>query len=611
MADTSLSQRPSSHRSSSALAASRSSDSNSVRPRNRRLISTLNDEDDNTSISRKPSQPSNRSSGLFSSFSASTSRTASPYRLSQPDVGPNRGGPAASDIGSFLSDSWTQSWASVQGLASSLISGKDAQPKTIRSQPTSRAGSRPATWGRGGSSSRPGLGAWGPAPPSKNPGLSDVAAGSLAEREAALKAAKKASVLESHDGVNGGLDIAGKHKRRNSDEVVIEQPEIQEYLVYIHKVQPNDTYAGLILRYQCREDAFRKANGLWSRDSVQMRKWLTIPVDACEIRGRPCDPPSWHNSHGVDLLAPTPTADDGNPVSQAPHDDFFSRPANGTSVGSRLTEEEENPWTHVRWVKIDSFQDPVEIARVARKAMGYFPPRRKKSIRTISTFSTPRQSLDLASNPPGSIDGLSSRRQSALGPRPQLSATAMSSPSRGRSDSTDRLPAWMLRPGGVGSMGRNVRAPGPDKDVLTSWTKKHFPGLNNDNMPSMSIMGSETAHFGFKPEAPGLVESHIGEGQDISSTTQQGNGLDKAAAAVETWLRGALARTPSAQIMGKRGKPGGEGDLIELTDTGSDDGFPASGLLQSLSLGSSSRSDGDGFVRGRTMGPVSKGQKDD
>lgn len=442
-----------------------------------------------------------------------------------------------------------------------------------------------------------------------------MAAGSQAEREAALKAAKRAKVLESHDGVNGGLDASGRHKRRNSDEDVNEQAQQENYLVYIHEVQPSDTYAGLILRYQCREDAFRKANGLWSRDSIQMRKWLTIPVDACDIRGRPCDAPSWHNARGVDLLAPTPAIDDDPSNSHPTHDDFFSRPVNDTASESKATDRNDRPWTHVRWAKIDSFPQPVEIARVARNAMGYFPPRRKKSIRTISTFSTPRQSLDLYSNPPGSV-GTTSRRQSSLGHRPQLSE--LSSPGHTISEGGEVLPAWMRRPGGVGSMGASAR-PGPDKDYLTTWTKKHIPGLNLEGVPSMSIMGSETAHFGFTSSEPsGLVQSHHGEGQDASSSTQQGNGLDKAAAAVETWLRGALKRNPSSQFGGFRNQPERTGDLIELRDTGSDDGRQVVGdttnLMEDLSIESSGRSgrnDADGTVRGRLTGSRVKGDKDD
>ncbi|KAF4446480.1 hypothetical protein F53441_9884 [Fusarium austroafricanum] len=627
MTEPRLSARPSPHRTSSALAPASTSDVTSIRPRNRRLASTV-DNDSDAATSREASRsrrgrnlnvhdtaasPSPaRSYGLLAAFSPTNSRSASPLPTERSGASPHRTNSAA-NLTNFFNDSLTQSWASIQGFTSSLISSDNGPAR--RSQSHNRAGSRPGTWGRDfsstGSSKKTG-GAWGPAPP-RGPNLNDVGTGSQTEREDALKAARRAMVLESHDGVNGGLDVSGKHKRRNSDESVPEQPEPQEYLVYIHKVQPNDTYAGLILRYQCREDAFRKANGLWTRDSIQVRKWLTIPVDACDVRGRPCDPPSWHNAHGVDLLAPTPAAEENTSTVH----DFFSQPTNGTPSATQPSEEEENPWTHVRWVKIDSFPQPVEIARVARNAMGYFPPRRKKSIRTVSTFSTPRQSLDLYSNPPGSA-GTSSRRQSSLGHRPQLSGTVVSSPGRGAiSEGGESLPAWMRRPGGVGSMGMGIRAPGPDKDYLTTWTKKHLPGLTLEGIPSMSIMGSETAHFGFKSgESSSIVENPSGERQDVGST-QQGNGLDKAAAAVETWLRGALSRKPSSQLDRIRGMPEGSrpernGDLIELTDTGSDDGQPSvaapTNLMESLQIKSGSRSEGEGGVRGRM---VAKGGKDD
>ncbi|KPM36190.1 hypothetical protein AK830_g10370 [Neonectria ditissima] len=627
MTDQSRSARSSSHRSSSALApGSRPSGSNPVRPRNRRLLSTVDDDNTSNPVGETGTRGRHNSSsstpapsyGLLSAFSPANSRSASPHPASRSAVSPNRAANAA-NLTNFFNDSLTQSWASVQGFASSLI-GDDGSSRGARSQSTTRAGSRTGTWGRNHSNSAPrkALESWGPAPPHKMPSMDDVAAGSRAEREDALKAAKRAKVLESYNGVNGGLDVTGKHKRRNSNEIIAEQPQLEEYLVYIHKVQPNDTYAGLILRYQCREDAFRRANGLWSRDSVQMRKWLTVPVDACEIRGRPCEPPSWHNNHAVDLLARTPGVDEAL-GSQAPHDDFFSRSANGTPSESKPAEEEEKPWTHVRWVKIDTFQQPVEICRVARNAMGYFPPRRKKSIRTISTFTTPRQSFDLSSNPPTSVEGTPARRPSSLSHRPQFTGALFSSPGRAISEGGEALPAFMRRPGGVGSMGGNARAPGPDRDYLNTWTK-NIPGLNMDNLPSMSIMGSETARFGFKPEAPGLVENHVDNGQDKNSTGQQGTGLDKAAAAVETWLRGALTRNPSSTFGGLLGQPGGDGNLIELTDTGSDDGRQSGGAPNSMmeassvgNMGSSSRSDGNGngTVRGRTTTAGIKGDKGD
>ncbi|KFH41415.1 hypothetical protein ACRE_078710 [Hapsidospora chrysogenum ATCC 11550] len=597
--------RSSSHISSSSHATPASdppSASSSIRPRNRRLISTgdpHNDHHDSTT---------ERSSGLLSAFSPATSRVASPLSASRSaGVSPSRA--PTSDIGQFLSDSWTQSWSSVQGLTSSLLSNMSAQDKMgARSKQGSRGRRLSPSGDRRASAS------WGPAPPAQRPGLDDVAAGSWAKRQEALKAARTASVLESHDGVNGGLDVSGRHKRRTSDEVTVERNRDNDYLVYIHHVQPEDTFVGIVLRYKCREDVFRRANGLWSRDSIQTRKWVTIPVDACDIRGRPCNPPSGKSPYEVDLLAPTPNAEeDDSKRQEATHGDFFSKPTDEPAAPTEQVEEDK-PWTHVRWVMIDSIKDPVEIGRVPRGAMGYFPPRRRKSIRTISSLSTPRQSFDLPSATPGSVDGPSTRRPSSLSSsRPQFSGTPTSSRSRMGSDSADGIPAWMKRPGGVGSMGRNARAPGPDKDIFNTWTRKHIPGLNID-LPSMSIMGSETAHFGFRSD-PNLVESSYEEGRDATAPNRQGTGLDRAAAAVETWLRGALAKHPGTPSRGggDRGGADSAGDLIELADTGSDDGRPAGNHSAAWNAPgeSSGRGDASATARGRMMAGMAKGGKAD
>lgn len=566
------------------------------------------------------------------------------------------GGSAESIVSSWAAPTWS----SIQGLASSFLSGtglvgggdlagddrRDGRAKG-RATPRKVVGRRTASGTGNGSTSS---GTWGPEPPGKDkrrPRLDDVAVGAMAKREAALKAMKTASVLESHEGVNGGLDVSGRFKKRRSDEDLrsssaAQGEEADEHLVYVHLVQPSDTYAGIVLKYRCREDAFRKANGLWSRDNtyVQVRKWLALPVDACEVRGRPCEAPSYYNSRQVDLLAPTPD------TAAAELDDPFASTSNGKAPEQQPKQaaDEERPWTHVRWVTIDSFTTPVEIARVPRKALGYFPPRRKKSLHTVSRLSTPRGSLDVPhsiSLGSEALDGpnihsspasTSSRRMSLL------------SGSRSVGDVTEHRPAWMLRPGGVGSLhGKNARAPGPERDYFNSWAKKHLPSLNIEALPSMSVMGAESARFaigeaGTPGRTSGIVESPFEEGRDVESLAKggtQGSGLDKAAAAVETWLRGAFAKIPpGTPVLGPRGRGHGinhgqgaghrelEGDLIELADTNSDDGRGGLGgvggslgdlldssLLSSSVFGSSSRSEGDGSAGLRGRGAASGGAK--
>lgn len=652
------------HTSTSGLRpAAQDSGSTSMQPRMRRMVSSPGNSSANAN-SNTGNLASRSSTSLLSSPSPSPTRGVSPIPSARIGsvTGRNNGSggtragnggwrssSTTSGGGGLLDSSWAPSWASVQDFATSLLAGGDDAYRSGSDRAGSRnrsKGKKPARRSAEGNTSNI-AGSWGPEPPnSSRPRLEDVAAGAQAERDAALRALRTASVLESHDGVNSGLDVSGKFKKRRSDEDIrstSRADETEEQLVYIHHVQPSDTYAGIVVKYRCREDAFRKANGLWSRDNIQVRKWLAMPVDACEVRGRSCEGPA-HPGAQVDLLAPTPDASEASGScgkETEPLDDFFAATANKKPAELSKAEEDSHPWTHVRWVSIDSFTTPVEIARVSRTALGYFPPRRKKTLQSASTASTPRGSTDIPSialsseaiDSPGST---SSRRHSLLGGGHQFAnayggSTPASSRSRVNSGGGDDLrPAWMRRPGGVGSMGKNVRAPGPEKDYFNSWAKKHIPSLNIDSFPSMSVMGSEIARFGINGgEQPSIVESSFEEGRDLSSPSRQGLGIDKAAAAVETWLRSAFAKRPGTPNLGPRGQPPQrDGDLIELTDTNSDDGRGGGGgggtfagglefanlslLSSSATQGSSSRSAGEGTVRGRSTGnSAAKVSKDD
>jgi hypothetical protein len=624
-------------------------DSPIVRPRNRRLGSVTNADSESSTATASSGLTPHRGASPIPSARIGHRNAAAGFTSRAGFTGRST---ATTGVG-LLNGSWSQTWASVQGFASSLLDGGETSTSAW-----SGVEPRKPTSGGAPTHTHRTMSSWGPEMPGK-PSKQDTTSGLLADREAALKVRKTASVLESHEGVNGGLDVSGHFKKRKSDELLRDrasslgqsqlEDEMPQHLVYIHHVQPSDTYAGIVLRYRCREDAFRKANGLWSRDGLQVRKWLALPVDACEVKGRPCDAPSYYTQR-VDLLAPTPEASSEPSRLHAasrgsPYDDFFSSKdivKDGAQAEvSTQDDTDERPWVHVRWVKIDGFAAPVEIARMSRKSLGYFPPRRKKNLATVSGISTPRESLDVPSitltgdgmESPGSV---SSHRQSSLvGARMATLANQHGSPATSRSrlssGGDDMRPNWMRRPGGVGSLGKTVRAPGPEKDYFNTWAKRHMPSLNNDNLPSMAIMGSETARWGFQTEdvEPAIVESSYKDTRDLTTTSRHGSGLDKAAAVIETWLRGAFDRRPGTPILGPRGRleVPDEGDLIELADTNSDDGgtvhpvagldrgpsaFPGSSLLGSGLLGTSSRSDGSALVRGRSRsGTASKGKKSD
>lgn len=602
--------------SSSLMPPSQEPGSSQARPRNRRVTSASG-EDGPRRRAREPAAASASSSSAGRRGASNVRQGPGPGH-SRVDTPPN--------IGQFLGESLNQSWSSVQGFASSLLSGVSGQDPQHRSTSRNRqpwaARRSPSSEPRGGAPSSRAPSTWGPAQFIQDSKLEDVGAGSLAERESALKAAKTASVLESHDGVNGGLDVTGKHKRRNSSENAQgsqDNTQSETCHVYVHQVQSSDTYAGLILRYRCREDVFKRANGLWSRDSVQTRKWLLLPVDACEVRGRPCDEvPQGTGAGKVGAPQQPSRANEIAPQSKSQKSSSIDLAGEETNDVDQPSES-DRPWEHVRWVVIDSFPEPVEVGRAERRAMGYFPPRRRKSLRSASFGSAPRLSSDLSTAAPTYDGQPKSRRESSLSNEPRHLGTPSSSRSRVGSDAADAFPAWMRQPGGVGTMGRNVRAPGPENDYFNSWAKKHLPGLNVEGLPSMSMMGTETARFGFGSEPPSIAESPYEEGRSAASNSRQGNNLDRAAATVETWLRGAFAKRPSTPLLGGRPRPPGgsashnEGDLIELTDAASEDGGFAhessTSLLDSLSLGSSANNYHDTIARSRAADAHFKGKK--
>ncbi|KAG5932943.1 hypothetical protein E4U60_004862 [Claviceps pazoutovae] len=537
-----------------AAATSQPPGSNIIRPRSYRRENASYSDGTTTNLepgssTESPRNTSSRSTDV-SRFSEHTRHEADPNSR-----------PGRHELAQFLGDSWLQRWTSVQAFASNIMSNSN---KSLNdpSTPEERSHLRRKNYR---------LENWGPVPPSNSSLTHSIAAGSSAHRQAALRAAKTASVLESYEGVNGGLDVIGKHKRRKSDESVPHACESAQQLVYVHEVQPNDTYAGIVLRYKCREDIFRKSNRLWSQDSVQTRKWLILPVDACEVKGRPIDPLNCE----TDSLDPAPSKiEDHQSKNGASRNGTLSDSRSSALMASTHCEQESEdgmPWTHVRWVQMEAFSKPIQIVRVVQHSLGYFPPRRKRSVRTISPNTSSRRSSGLSNFTLGLNDGSSPCQFNSPSRQPSLPGRPSSSHDRVDSETADNRPSWMRRPGGVGSMNRSVKEPGPDNDYLNLWAKKHLPGLDLDTMPSMSVMGSDIAHFGFGLASTTLVESSFEEGKELDKTSRLGSGLDRAAAVVEHWLRGALVKRPSTPSLGNRSRPTGLSskqdfhNLIELT----------------------------------------------
>ena len=364
---------------------------------------------------------------------------------------------------------------------------------------------------------------WGPSGGERQVGL-----GTREGRKMLVQARKRETLLTA----NGHImpDVSGRYKRRDSDETnhtsgPAGEQDNRDALVYLHKVKPEDTLAGVLIKYSCQPNVFRKANRLWPNDSIQVRKTVVLPVDACGVKGRRIlesgkqSEPS-RNVHTEEMM-PTPTG------LQSPWDDLHdSSKKSGTSLSSiptspsvsvSLSNHEEPPWKHESWVMIDGFPDAVEIARLSRKAFGYFPRSRRKSL-TLSDVETPPASLDL---PRGSYQS---------SPRGQIFKSGSSSGSY--------LTNQLQGPGGVGTMGKDVLSPGPAQDGLNKLFATHLPNL----APRRSF-------------------------ESINSASSHGNGgIENMGGAIEGWMRKLATKAASSIRPATPGETSRVGDLIELSE---------------------------------------------
>ena len=326
-------------------------------------------------------------------------------------------------------------------------------------------------------------------------------------------------------------DVSGRYKKRDSDETDHTSPPPEEQddknaLVYVHKVKPEDTLAGVMIKYSCQPNVFRKANRLWPNDSIQVRKTVVLPVDACGVKGRKILEPGNPSEHSGDAhtaeIMPTPTAfqspwgdlhdspkDRGTPLSSIP---------TSPSISISLSNPEQSDWKHDSWVLIDGFSDAVEIARLSHRTLGYFPRSRRKSL-TCSDVETPPASFDL---PRGSYQSSPPRGHT----------------SKSRSSSSSYLTHQLQGPGGVGTMGMDVRSPGPAQDGLNKFFATHLPNL----APRKSF-------------------------DSVNSTSSHGNGgIENVGGAIEGWMRKLATKAAnSVQPPNPRGMSG-VGDLIELSE---------------------------------------------
>ncbi|MCJ1244954.1 hypothetical protein MMC30_002155 [Trapelia coarctata] len=522
------------------------STSATLRPRNRRLISI--DDEFETVDSGSPSGTGFQNSATSTFLS---SRTVSPLPSTHPSRSTSRArtpeaaqwsskslrgfgfGGSQTSLSTPTTGLWESSWASLQGIASAILGSDVKDPskdKPLSSRPPRKR--RPLDYTISWKSANTSPEQWGPSVNAER----HVAAGSQEDRLAQLQAKKRETLLTANG--HAFPDSTGKFKRRGSEDrecVSAPPPEDHERdaLVYLHHVQPNDTLAGVAIKYNCPIAVFRKANRLWPNDRIQIRDVVYLPVDACGVKGRKIPEPA-----ATSDLFVGDSNEDSTPTPTNAYHDFRSHPDPKSSQLSSITTSpststsnpnpQDPPWKHDSWVVIDPFPVAVEIARLSRRTLGFFPPSRRKSV-GYSDLETPSLSFDLARP-----------RDTQPSPGPHTSPGRFTSPARrtgkSRSSSGSYFPSMLSGPGGVGTLGHEATSPGPAQDKLNQLFAPHLPNV----APRTSF-------------------------ESVASTSS--TGIENVGGAIEGWMRKMATKAAAAvQTPPLRGRNGAGGDLIELVE---------------------------------------------
>lgn len=627
--------------STTASASSSRSPAPTIRPRNRRLVSTIGDDgsEDAGGMGSSGSQhnmPPSTSSGLpgeSGNLTPPHSRAPTPSLLSSrgaspiPSKHPSRhtdaptshptrgqsdifsrgfsvggGGRSGTPQGGtnpagLAADLWESSWTSLQGLASSVLGSNATQGKP-RSSTRGHQRRKPSTATNifgGPIKSSPQPSSWGPS--SATVASRQIGAGTKEDRHAFVQAKKREALLQANG--EGTADTMGRFKRRDSgarppSPSAKASGQDEDALVYVHHVVPNDSIMGVTIKYGCQQAIMRKANGFWPSDSIQTRKTVLIPVEACTAKGRrvPTPPPEQDllGDDAVDSLedlhsssiAPPPgessgAAKDAESFGQGIQN--HNEQLEASSSKATTEHHDDPPWKHESWVQIEGFTALVEIGRVPRRNLGFFPRTRRKSqsLQPYSDFETPPTSSDISrvpsqnysrsQTPPRLSTPQSGIPESWALPRTRSSSAAnLSSVGPSFSSHRKRSSFYLSGPGGVGTLSQDSIAPGPAPDRLTKFFRPANP----------------PAHL-----APPRRNSIDSTTSTVVSNASSTTGMENFGGAIEGWVRKVASRAKTGlnemqqqhqlQSGGESSGSGGfgsfripgigaMGDLIELDD---------------------------------------------
>lgn len=541
-----------------------------------------------------------RASSVPKTYSSrDTSSSSSPLR--RPDRTTAASITSESNTSVLDVDFWKDSFSSLQALASSAL-GSDTssrEPSFDRRKQHTLRNDRTFTRNRSSfdkrsPSSRNQLSReWGPAGVTDGTSSSAAAAigiGSDEEQRASIQAEKRQELLMAARADATISNLRGTVKRGNSDRELNASSSSQKQgsnadsenadldaLVYVHHVSPIDNMTGVSIRYGCSLAVIRRSNGLWPSDSIQMRKVVLLPVDQCSIKGARVSEeelPKQKDDNVTDQRFPDPTA-----VSQP-------NPLAAESETLKEREVDGLTWKHESMVHFDGFPELIEIGRVPRRTLGYFPRARRKS-KVKESHGDIREQIGAETDANSSAISTSSspsRVPMTASPSCQSNLTTSSLGSRSNPRDAHKRPAaipnLLSGPGGVGRLDNSSGSPGPGTDKLNEWVKTHLPKLQIPDTGDGSS-AQENASTSFR-DIGGAVESWFRKVAERAKTglnelQQQGNlspgtrrgrngSLNSHDPAAELGIPDATP-TPNRPSRNSVRSPSFVSDLIELGET--------------------------------------------
>ncbi|KAI1628193.1 hypothetical protein EDD37DRAFT_297907 [Exophiala viscosa] len=555
--------------SQTGLYQSANSSTSTLRPRGARLISYLGDDtlesrDDptavHTSSSTNPPRLSSRGVSPNKNTAVNRSKSIDKARHGRSDPIHTRSPSEPQNRAAGGQGLW-ESWSSFQGLASTLLGNE--MSGSSKDKPNGPF--KTPIWFKQDKSyaSKPPVPKWGP----KSEPSTDAAQGAIEKRKALVEAKKREALLLA--GASENRDSLGRYKRRDSDAAATETDAGEDALVYLHKVQKADTMAGVVIKYNCQAEPFRKINRFWPNDNIQTRTQVLIPLEGSTIKGRKVESPYLTKDlfdPGVDksISKATTTSGSGNgtPLANGPDHSQNYLP----SISSTLTREplslitslsEDIDFKHDSWVVLPNSNEPIEILRVPRRALGYFPRARRKSNVTAtdaSAASTPKTSFDKLRHPPSHAAQISASLNASPVRRPVIGPRLNSGRQRSSSVTGNSFADALQGPGGVGTL-RGLRTetsrPGPADDPLNRKLAQYLPDL----LPPEAI---PRTGFSLKPTPRGTPRASFDSIRSTRSNSNSSN-LGEVGGAIEGWVK------KMAGVKRERGAAIDKmGDLIEL-----------------------------------------------